>query len=68
MMNNTKHNRALKKTAITVAIIIAILIAANSWPAVLGYIMIGIFVFMFVGAIYAMFSMYEDTKEWTKRK
>lgn len=66
-MNNTKHNRALKKTVITVAIIIAILIAANSWPPILGYIMIGIFVSMFVGAIYAVFSMYEDTKEWNKR-
>lgn len=66
-MNNTKHNRALKKTIITVAIIIMILIAANAWPPILGYILVGIFVSMLVGAIYAVFSMYEDTKEWNKR-
>lgn len=66
-MEDTKHNRALKKTVITVAIIIAILIAANSWPPILGYILVGIFVSMLVGAIYAVFSMYEDSKEWNKR-
>ena len=66
-MSDTKHNRALKKTVITMAIIAVILAIAHVWPPILAYVLLGIFVSMFVGAIYAMFSMYEDTKEWRKR-
>lgn len=66
-MSDTKHNRALKKTAITIGIIVVILAIAHAWPPILGYILVGIFVSMLVGAIYAVFSMYEDTKEWKKR-
>lgn len=67
-MEDTKNNRALKKTIITVAIIAVVIAIANVWPPILGYIAIGIFVSMFVGAIYAAFSMYEDSKERNKRK
>lgn len=67
-MEDTKNNRALKKTIITVTIIAVVIAIANIWPPILGYIAMGIFVSMFVGAIYAAFSMYEDSKKWNKRK
>lgn len=62
------NKRAMFKTAWTVGIIAIVLATATVWPQILGYVAMLFFIGMFVGAIFAAFSMYEDTKEWGKRK
>jgi hypothetical protein len=36
------------------------------WPATGGYVLLTIIIGVFVLMIYGMFSMYEETKRWTK--
>lgn len=62
------NKRAMKKTALTVAVIIALIIIVSIFPFLAGYLVLGFFISVIVGIIYLMFAMWEDQKEWNKRK
>lgn len=58
--------KAMFKTALTIGIIAIILAIATVWPPIFGYVALLFFVSVFVGVIYMLFYMYEDTKTWKK--
>lgn len=62
------HYRALTKTACVVGIIAIIIAIASVWPPILGYTALLLMTTLFLGMIYASFRMYEDQKEWDKRR
>lgn len=57
------NKRAMFKTALTVGVIAIVLAIASVWPPILGWVAMLFFVGMFIGAIFAVFSMYEDHKD-----
>lgn len=63
----TANQRALKKTLITVLILIAFVTACVFWPFLAGYAVLAIVVSAIAGLIFIAFAMYEETKEWKKR-
>jgi hypothetical protein len=62
----TINKPAAKKTAITLAVIALLFTMVSIWPATGGYVLLTIIIGVFVLMIYGMFSMYEETKRWTK--
>ena len=62
------NKRALKKTAITVAIIALMIGLCFIWPPLAGYFILGYCILVIVFMIYASFGMWEETKEWNKRR
>ena len=66
-MMTAANLRALKKTAITVLLLIAFIIACSFWPFLAGYAVLAIVVSAIAGVIFMTFAMYEETKEWKKR-
>lgn len=63
----TANQRALKKTFITVLILIAFVIACVFWPFLAGYAVTAIIFGAIVSLIFITFAMYEETQEWRKR-
>lgn len=61
------NQRALKKTAITVLLLIAFITACVFWPFLAGYAVTAIIFGAIVSLIFTAFAMYEETKEWRKR-
>ena len=66
-MMTAANLRALKKTAITVLLLIAFIIACSFWPFLAGYAVFAIILSAIAGVIFIAFAMYEETKEWKKR-
>lgn len=64
----TAHQRSLVKTALVLGIIAIILAIGTVWPSILGYLVLIGFTAFIVTAIYGMFRMVEDQKEWEKHK
>ena len=61
------NKRAMKKTAITVAIIALLIGFCFIWPPFAGYLILGFCISVVVVMIYAIFEMWEDQKEWNKK-
>jgi uncharacterized membrane protein len=62
------QKRAAKKTALLVFVAIALIVIISFFPFLGGYIILCVFAAMLIGGVYGMFFIWEETKEWDKRR
>jgi len=64
----TFRQRALVKTAMVVGIIAIVFAISVAWPPFIVYFVFASTIGFFLFVIYMLFAMYEESKEWNKRK
>ena len=62
------QKRAATKTALVVLAAIALIVIVSFFPFLGGYIILGAIIAMFITGVYSMFFIWEDMREWDKKR